>query len=77
MAEETIQLTKKALHRLKVVEAVSEKRLPRVDPSEGSYQGRPGLPQASSGPLRAMAASTNSRKSASSRISAISAETTV
>lgn len=27
MAEETIQLTKKALHRLKVVEAVAEKRL--------------------------------------------------
>jgi hypothetical protein len=27
MAEETIELTKKALHRLKVVEAVGEKRL--------------------------------------------------
>jgi len=31
MAEETIQLTKKALHRLKVVEAVSEKRLTQAE----------------------------------------------
>ena len=31
MAEETIELTKKALHRLKVVEAIGEKRLTQAE----------------------------------------------
>jgi hypothetical protein len=31
MPEETIEMTKRALHRLKVIEAVTEKRLTQAD----------------------------------------------